>query len=77
MTKEEDTGKTLKSPMPGTIVKVYVKAGDSVKKGAPLFVMEAMKMEHTMRAPADGKVKTVSGKDNQFIEAGFTVIELE
>lgn len=60
--------------MPGTIVKVYVKTGDAVKKGQPLFVMEAMKMEHTMKAPADGKVKAVSAKENQFIEAGFTVI---
>ena len=60
--------------MPGTIVKIYVKAGDAVKKGQALFVMEAMKMEHTMKAPADGIIKAVNAKENQFIEAGFTVI---
>ena len=46
--------------MPGTIVKVYVKVGDHVKKGQALFVMEAMKMEHTMKAPSDGVVKAVN-----------------
>lgn len=56
----EDNEKFIKSPMPGTIVKVYVKVGDKVKKGQALFVMEAMKMEHTMKAPADGVVKAVN-----------------
>lgn len=60
--------------MPGTIVKIYVKPGDEVKKGQALFVMEAMKMEHTMKAPADGKVKLVNSKESQFVEAGYTII---
>ena len=47
----------LTAPMPGKVVSFAVKAGDSVQKGQPLAVMEAMKMEHTIAAPADGKVQ--------------------
>ena len=46
----------LTAPMPGKVVSFSVKAGDAVKKGQPLAVMEAMKMEHTIAAPADGMV---------------------
>jgi len=50
-----DVGR-LTAPMPGKVVSFSVKAGDAVKKGQPLAVMEAMKMEHTIAAPADGTV---------------------
>ena len=50
---------TVKAPMPGTIVKVNVKAGDAVKKGDVLVVLEAMKMENDVCAPADGVVASV------------------
>jgi 3-methylcrotonyl-CoA carboxylase alpha subunit len=46
----------LTAPMPGKVIAVLVEAGASVEKGAPLLVMEAMKMEHTIVAPAAGKV---------------------
>jgi 3-methylcrotonyl-CoA carboxylase alpha subunit len=49
-------GGRLTAPMPGKVVSFSVKAGDTVKKGQPLAVMEAMKMEHTIAAPADGTV---------------------
>ncbi len=52
-----DHGGGLTAPMPGKIISIAVKAGDSVAKGQPLLVMEAMKMEHTISAPADGKVE--------------------
>ena len=42
--------------MPGKIVHVFVKSGDKVDKGAPLLVLEAMKMEHTITAPRDGVI---------------------
>ncbi|EGF31074.1 Methylcrotonyl-CoA carboxylase biotin-containing subunit [Oxalobacteraceae bacterium IMCC9480] len=45
--------------MPGKIVAVLVAAGDSVEKGAPMLIMEAMKMEHTITAPAAGVVEQV------------------
>lgn len=49
-------GGRLTAPMPGKVVGFAVKAGDTVRKGQPLAVMEAMKMEHTIAAPADGTV---------------------
>ena len=53
---EAETGR-LTAPMPGKIVALLVAAGQAVKKGDPLLIMEAMKMEHTIAAPADGIVK--------------------
>ena len=50
-------GGRLTAPMPGKVVSFAVKAGDKVSKGQPLAVMEAMKMEHTIAAPADGVVE--------------------
>ena len=49
----------VKAPMPGNILKVNVKPGESVKKGTVLCVLEAMKMENEIMAPADGTVATV------------------
>jgi 3-methylcrotonyl-CoA carboxylase alpha subunit len=53
----EAEGGRLTAPMPGKIVALLVAPGDSVEKGAPLLIMEAMKMEHTIAAPADGTVQ--------------------
>ncbi len=52
-------GVTIKAPMPGTIIKVNVKAGDAVKKGDVLCVLEAMKMENDIMAASDGVVASV------------------
>ncbi len=54
--EHEHEGGRLTAPMPGKIVALLVDAGATVAKGAPLLIMEAMKMEHTISAPADGKV---------------------
>jgi acetyl/propionyl-CoA carboxylase alpha subunit len=48
------------TPMPGKIVQLLVKAGDVVKRGQPLAVLEAMKMEHTLSAPADDTIESVN-----------------
>lgn len=53
-------GTPVAAPMPGTINRVNVKAGDSVKKGDVLLILEAMKMENDICAPADGKVLSLS-----------------
>jgi 3-methylcrotonyl-CoA carboxylase alpha subunit len=58
---------SLLSPMPGRITKVLVQVGDQVKKGAPLIIMEAMKMEHTIRSPVDGTVKKINYKINDLV----------
>ncbi len=49
----------VKAPMPGNIMKVNVKVGDAVKKGDVLCILEAMKMENEIFAPADGTVASV------------------
>ncbi len=46
----------LTAPMPGKLISFAAKAGDRVRRGQPLAVMEAMKMEHTISAPRDGQV---------------------
>ena len=60
---------TVKSPLPGSIVKVLVKAGQAVKKGDVLLTMESMKMENNVTAEADGTVKAV------YVEPGKTVMQ--
>ena len=59
----------IRSPLPGLIVDVMVKEGDSVKAGQNMVVMEAMKMENQIQAPHDGTVKKV------FVDKGDTVAE--
>ena len=54
--EHESEGGRLTAPMPGKIVQLLVDAGAAVDKGAPLLIMEAMKMEHTISAPAKGRV---------------------
>jgi 3-methylcrotonyl-CoA carboxylase alpha subunit len=54
--EEEEVGGNLTAPMPGKVIAIMVEAGALVKKGAPLMILEAMKMEHTINAPADGTI---------------------
>jgi acetyl-CoA carboxylase biotin carboxylase subunit len=62
------------SPMPGKIIQLHVKAGDAVKKGQPLAVLEAMKMEHTLAAPADAKVASVDVAQGDQVNDGAIVV---
>lgn len=68
---------SLLSPMPGKIVKVAVKVGDKVAKGAPLVIMEAMKMEHTIRAPAPGVVESVRYNVGEIVEEKKVLVTLK
>lgn len=65
------------APMAGKIVKVNVKAGDVVAQGQPLVIMEAMKMEHVLRAAEAGTVKSVLFTTGDFVEGGKQVIVFE
>jgi 3-methylcrotonyl-CoA carboxylase alpha subunit len=56
---------SLTAPMPGKVVKVFAQQGATVKKGEPVVVLEAMKMELVVRAPFDGVVEAVVGKDKE------------
>jgi len=59
----------LTALMPGRVVKLFVKAGEVVKKGQPLLIMEAMKMEHTISSPKDGVIERVAYGVNDMVAA--------
>ena len=69
-------GGRLTAPMPGKVVSFAVKAGDAVKKGQPLAVMEAMKMEHTIAAPADGTVAELLFAPGDQVTEGAELLKL-
>jgi 3-methylcrotonyl-CoA carboxylase alpha subunit len=68
---------TLKSPMPGQVIQVLVAPGTQVRRGQPLMIVEAMKMEHTVVAPADGIVETVSFSTGDRVEEGAQLLRLQ
>ncbi|ART60158.1 3-methylcrotonyl-CoA carboxylase [Acidovorax carolinensis] len=69
-------GGRLTAPMPGKVVSFAVKAGDTVTKGQPLAVMEAMKMEHTIAAPADGVVAELLYAPGDQVTEGAELLKL-
>ncbi len=68
---------TLAAPMPGRVIAVMVKPGDKVAKGAPLLILEAMKMEHTICAPADSVVKEIHYAAGEQVPEGAELLRLE
>ena len=63
-------GEKVTAPMPGNILDVKVKVGDSVKKGDVLLILEAMKMENEIMAGADGKIASVNVNKGDSVETG-------
>jgi propionyl-CoA carboxylase alpha chain len=61
---------SLTAPMPGTVVRVEARPGDAVRAGQALVVLEAMKMEHQVRAPADGRLAELNVSVGQAVEQG-------
>jgi biotin carboxyl carrier protein len=70
-------GHGLESPMPGVVTRVLVASGDAVTKGQPLVAVEAMKMEHLVRAPAEGRVRAVKVRAGEMVTAGVPLVEME
>lgn len=64
----------LKAPMPGLVLAVFVKEGDEVKKGDNLFVLEAMKMENIIKAPADVCIKSLKIAPSDKVEKNQTLL---
>lgn len=67
----------LQAPMPGKVIALVAAAGAAVEKGAPLLVMEAMKMEHTICAPAAGQVKAFCFGVGDQVAEGAALVEFE
>ena len=73
----EDTGPApLVAPMPGLVVRINVEAGDPIRAGQPLVVMEAMKMENELRSTSDGVVRAIRVRPGEAVEKGTVLIEL-
>jgi 3-methylcrotonyl-CoA carboxylase alpha subunit len=67
----------LRAPMPGKVTQVLVKAGDRVRKGQPVAVLEAMKMEHTLSAPGDFTVKSAPFNAGDQVQEGTVIVSFD
>jgi 3-methylcrotonyl-CoA carboxylase alpha subunit len=66
----------LTAPMNGVVTRVLVEPDDEVTRGQPLVAVEAMKMEHLVRAPRDGRVRAVHASPGAMVQGGTTLVEL-
>lgn len=69
-------GGTVKSVMPGVVVKLLVKDGESVEKGQPLLILEAMKMQNEIAAPSAGVVKALHVREREAVASGAKLVTL-
>tara|TARA_R110002050_G_scaffold200591_1_gene335535 strand:+ start:82453 stop:82959 length:507 start_codon:yes stop_codon:yes gene_type:complete len=67
----------IKSPMPGLVLDILVKAGDTIKKGDQVLVLEAMKMENIIKSQTDAVVKSVAIETGVAVEKGQVLIKFE
>ena len=67
-------GTQVKSPLPGTVLKVNVAVGDAVKAGDVLMIIEAMKMENEIAAPSDGTVKQIAKEKGATVVTGDVLL---
>jgi len=67
----------IAAPMPGLILDIMVKDGDSVEKGDPILILEAMKMENVIKAAGEGVVQKVIGMKGKAVDKGEIIIEME
>ena len=74
--QELENENAVYAKMPGKIVKIMKKVGDSVEKGDSVVVMEAMKMENEIRATATGQIANIWVKEGQAVETGTLLVEL-
>jgi len=66
----------LNAPMNGSIVRVLVSVGEQVEAGTPLIVLEAMKMEHSIRAPHAGIIGAVHCQEGEMVTEGSVLVEM-
>jgi biotin carboxyl carrier protein len=74
---EAEGRQTVRSPMPGKVVKIFVKPGDAVTEGQGLVVVEAMKMENELKSPKAGTVVEVHAKEGSAVENGAKLVVVE
>lgn len=69
--------KELKSPMPGLVIKIDVQVGDSIQKGDPLMILEAMKMENVIKSRSEGVIAELYVSEGQAVEKNELLIRFE
>lgn len=75
MSKMQKT-EPIKAPMPGLVLKILVEEGQQLKKGDPVLILEAMKMENVFKAPNDATVKAILVQTGKAVEKGEILIDL-
>lgn len=75
--KKSSEGYTVKAPLPGSIFKINISEGDTVKKGDILLIMEAMKMENNIMSEKDGVVKSIKVKIGDTVLQDDVLLEIE
>ncbi|GAB1371564.1 biotin/lipoyl-binding protein [Candidatus Kapaibacterium sp.] len=70
------SGMQIKSPLPGTILEIKRREGDSVKVGDTILIMEAMKMENDIKADIDGIIKSIKVHVNDAVLEGDVLVEI-
>ena len=68
---------SMSAPMPGLVLKILVRPGDVVAKGAPLLILEAMKMEHQIVAPREGEIAAVNCREGELVQSGVELVTLK
>ena len=76
VSSESNLGEMI-SPMPGKIFKILKKVGDEVKASETILIMEAMKMEHAIKAPVDGKIEEMPYNEGDLVDGGVELVRLK
>lgn len=74
---ESEAGEVVEAPMPGSIFKISVSKGDTVKAGDVLMILEAMKMENEILAPEDGKIIDIPVSEGTAVDTGDKLIIIQ
>jgi len=72
-----DDETALSSPMPATVARVQVEVGQAVRDGDVLVVLEAMKMELSIKAPRDGRITAIACREGELVQPGIPLVEME
>jgi biotin carboxyl carrier protein len=67
---------SMVAPMPGKVLKIIKKLGENVKKGDAILILEAMKMEHTIKADQDGKIEKIYFQEGEQVSHGAVLVKL-